>query len=606
MIWLIAAIGAYFLFSITTVLDKFILSDNKLPSPVSYAFYTALLESFAILLLPFGFVWPGMYIAFIALASGFLFILSLLFLFSAIIRFETSKVAPIVGVLTSLFLFALSFTRQGFALSSFEMIAFALLVLGTVLITWKRIHMGEFGKLFGFSLLAAVFASLSFFIGKIAYQETNFITTFILGRMGGLGVAVFLFMIPYTRIAIKGTTGKINRNLALIFGANKAIAASGFILFQYALSLGNVALVQAMQSVQYLFLVIITTFLSLKWHTIFKEDTRFLTLARKTFAILIIACGLFLLMFSQKPAHIATGTKTFGMTFSQIYANDMGLDWKETYTALLDDVGIKHLRIPAYWTKIEPTENTFDFTDLDWQVSEAQKRGADVVVVVGYRVPRWPECHIPDWAKDKPQAEFQTAVLNEITEIVMRYRDNPTIIRWQIENEPFLKFGVCPTLDVSFLDREIALVRSLDKRPIIISDSGELSTWVQASRRADIFGTTMYRTIWNEYIGQFTYPLPPEFFHFKANIADAFGGVDKMIVIELQAEPWGPGLAHTLTPDVEAQSFSPDKFHATIGYVKAVGFPEAYLWGGEWWYFKKAHGDDRFWNIAKDLYAQSL
>ena len=79
-----------------------------------------------------------------------------------------------------------------------------------------------------------------------------------------------------------------------------------------------------------------------------------------------------------------------------------------------------------------------------------------------------------------------------------------------------------------------------------------------------------------------------------------------MIVIELQAEPWGPGLAHTLAPDVEAQSFSPDKFHATIDYVRAVGFPEAYLWGGEWWYFKKVHGDDRFWNIAKELYAQSL
>ncbi len=605
MTWFFIALGAYLCFSVTTVLDKFILSNKQLPSPVSYTFYSGIFQGFAFLLIPFGFLWPGTNTALLALLAGALFIAALLFLYNAIIRFEASKVAPIVGSALSIFLFLLSFTREDFRLSGFEITAFALLVLGGALISFKRFESGELLKLFGFSACAALFFAFSYFIGKIVYGETDFISGFVLMRAGGFIVVLMMFAIPQIRSKIKSSSSVVARKLIVIVGANKIIAGIGLVSLQYAMFLGNVTLVQAMEGTQYVFLIFLTAVLSRKWHHIFQEQVSFLIIARKTIAILLIALGLFMLAFSGKPKDLATGTEIFGVTFSQIYAQDMGLDWRETYTALLDDLGIKHLRIPAYWTKIELTENTFDFIDLDWQIQEAQKRQADIVLAVGYKVPRWPECHIPDWARAKPRAEFEQTVLREIETIVMRYRDNPAISRWQVENEPFLNFGICPPFDAAFLDKEIALVRSLDSRPVIVTDSGELSTWIQASKRADIFGTTMYRTIWNNYVGQFTYPLPPEFFHFKANVARAFGDVKKIIVIELQAEPWGPGLAYALPPEVEAQSFSPEKFRATMDYAKTVGFPEAYLWGGEWWYFKKTKGDDRFWNIAKEVFSQS-
>src|SRR3989344_6016449 len=136
MMWLFVALGAYLCFSITTVLDKFILSNKQLPSPVSYAFYSGMVEGFAFLLIPFGFAWPGANSALLALFSGALFVVALLFLFNAIIRFEASKVAPIVGSALSVFLFMLSFTREDFRLSGFEITAFALLVLGGVLISF--------------------------------------------------------------------------------------------------------------------------------------------------------------------------------------------------------------------------------------------------------------------------------------------------------------------------------------------------------------------------------------------------------------------------------------------------------------------------------------
>jgi len=56
------------------------------------------------------------------------------------------------------------------------------------------------------------------------------------------------------------------------------------------------------------------------------------------------------------------------------------------------------LRLVAYWQKIEPEQGKYSFEDLDWQIKEAEKRDIEVILVIGRKVSRWPECHIPEWA----------------------------------------------------------------------------------------------------------------------------------------------------------------------------------------------------------------
>ena len=94
--------------------------------------------------------------------------------------------------------------------------------------------------------------------------------------------------------------------------------------------------------------------------------------------------------------------KAYGITFSVFYAEEFGLNWQETFVSILDDLGIRHLRIPAYWNDIEKHDGVFDFTNLDWQITEAGKRNVDVVLALGKKLPRWPECHIPEWALSLP------------------------------------------------------------------------------------------------------------------------------------------------------------------------------------------------------------
>lgn len=295
----------------------------------------------------------------------------------------------------------------------------------------------------------------------------------------------------------------------------------------------------------------------------------------------------------------------FGVTFSNLYAEELGLDWKETYIAILDDLGIKRIRLSAYWRDIEQEEGNFNFEKIDFQIESAAERDAEIILAVGQKLPRWPECHIPDWAYNSPSKN--EALLNYIETTVERYKDVEQIKYWQVENEPFLGgFGVCPPFDKEFLDEEIALVKSLDSRPILITDSGELGDWVRARRRGDVFGTTMYRDVWFRRTIPLHYPLPPTWFKFKDIVSRAIAGSDsaeEIIVVEMQAEAWGKDPIPYLTLEEQLKYMDFEGFKDNIVYAKRSRIPEIYLWGVEWWYYLKTTQDHpEFWEFSKELF----
>jgi len=295
----------------------------------------------------------------------------------------------------------------------------------------------------------------------------------------------------------------------------------------------------------------------------------------------------------------------YGVTFSQYFAEYMTDDWQRMYLAILDELGVKKIRLVAYWQKIEPEMGQYSFDDLDWQIQEAGRRNVEIILVVGQKVPRWPECHIPDWARGLSESEHQEKVLNLISHIVEHYRDNKTIKIWQIENEPFLmSFGECPKLDKKFLQKEIDLVKELDNRPILLTASGELSSWIQPARKADIFGTTLYRIVWSDVFQRhIQYPIPSVFYYKRAQLTRWLTGIERMMIIELQAETWNHKMPYETPLEEQLKVMNIDKFKEVIEYTSQTGFDEAYLWGAEWWYWLKTEQDyDFIWQEAKKLF----
>lgn len=305
--------------------------------------------------------------------------------------------------------------------------------------------------------------------------------------------------------------------------------------------------------------------------------------------------------------NLPTGTPQddvkLGMTYSYRYAEALGLDPKETLTAQLNELGIREWRIPVYWDLVEEKRGEPDYSWVDWQIDEIEKYNGNIILSIGQRVPRWPECHIPSWAADNKIVR-EHALLEHLERTVLRYKDRKSIIMWQVENEPFLsQFGICPPLNKKYFESEIDLVKSLDSRPILVTDSGELSLWVQAARRGDVFGTTLYRHIYQGTLGYVTYPVSPSFFQLKTLLVKIFTKQENFLVIELQAEPWAPGWLVDYPLSEQFKSMDEAKLRENVEYAKRLGFPTIYLWGGEWWYYTKEQlGYAGVWETGKDIF----
>jgi len=313
--------------------------------------------------------------------------------------------------------------------------------------------------------------------------------------------------------------------------------------------------------------------------------------------ILVLFCYFFVGFPKEKENII------WGVNFSQERAERFGFDWKDVFSAILNDLGAKKLKIAVSWDYVEGKQGQYYFKDIDWQMQEAQKAGAKVILVIGRKTPGWPECHLPAWAKNKSKAEQQEAVLGLLKQFAERYKSYPALETWQVENEPFFPFGDCVWRDDAFLKKEIELVKQIDpSRPVVVSDSGEGSLWFRAAYLGDIVGTTLYRKAWFREIKSYVdYPIPPVFYKRKADLVKLVFN-KKVFCGELQAEPWGPEWNYTLPVEEQLKSMDLKGLKSNIEYAKKSGLDEFYLWGTEWMYWmKEKQNHPEFWNEIKLL-----
>lgn len=331
---------------------------------------------------------------------------------------------------------------------------------------------------------------------------------------------------------------------------------------------------------------------------------------KRIFITLLILSALIaglLLWLAQKPV---PETITYGMSFNTMYARELGLDWKETYNAILDDLGVRHLRLAAHWPMIEPKKDTYNFEELDYQIKKAEDVGATVVLAVGRRLPRWPECHVPGWAKEQSWDDQKAELVDYLTTVVNRYKGSPAVTVWQVENEPYLSlfaFEHCGTLDEEFLQAEIDLVRALDgTRPVLVTDSGNLGTWKGAYSKGDAFGTSVYVHFWNPELGQFRTFLPPWFYRAKEKAVSLVYGKKPTYLIELSAEPWLVAPVTEVDLSVQFTRMDVNKFNDILKYAKDTRYDQQYLWGAEWWYWLLLQNEPAMWERGQKLYRDGV
>lgn len=292
----------------------------------------------------------------------------------------------------------------------------------------------------------------------------------------------------------------------------------------------------------------------------------------------------------------------FGVSFNASHARYLGVDPKTVLNTVLTQWGFRYLRLSAQWNTLESEPGKYNFGDLDWQMDMAAEQGAKVILAVGQKTPRWPECHLPDWAKKLNESDYRAALENFTRHVINRYKSHKALEIWQVENEAFLPFGECRAFTRNNLADEIKLVRSLDSaHQTLTVDSGELSTWRKTAKVADLFGTTMYRTVWNKTTGYFSYDWLPALF-YRAKLWLNGRDVNETFIMELQAEPWIPNNNPNTTDMAEQyKSMSLKRLEKNVNFARRVGLPRAYLWGAEWWYWLKIKGENAIPDFIANL-----
>lgn len=308
-----------------------------------------------------------------------------------------------------------------------------------------------------------------------------------------------------------------------------------------------------------------------------------------------------------------------GTTFIADYAQRLGLDPQQTLQAILKPasdggLGMKSVRLVSYWSKIETSPGIYNFSYLDWQFAMANQYGAKVSLALGLRQPRWPECHQPAWTDKQPASVWQPQLNNFMLAVIDRYKANPALDSYQLENEFFLKiFGTCTNFDRNRLIAEAALVRQTDpNHTLIISRSNNWIGLPIGQPRPDQFGISVYKRVWDYHFTYryVEYPLPSWFYAFLAGAGQILTGKD-MMIHEMQAEPWLPK-DQTISNDsgntLEEQykSMTPAILKKRIDYAEKTGIKTIELWGAEYWYWlKEKQGLPQEWNIVQQAVSQA-
>ncbi|MBU4216382.1 EamA family transporter [Candidatus Parcubacteria bacterium] len=320
--WLIIAVISYLINAGVYVADKFLLS-KKIHSSISYAFFVGIWSIFNFIILPLDFWLPNLQELGLDILAGVLFLVTLIFWYKALHQSEATRVVPIVGALVPVFSFILSFIFLGQSLSERELLAFLILIGGGLLISIKQTKFYlfrqvrervrfVFGDILGGihaayrptqrlilnSVTSALFFAAYYVLIKYIYMHQPFVGAFVWSRLGSFIASVSILLIPAWRHSIKESrsdSGGQSGNLFFFFSV-RLLAAFAFIMLNWAISKGNVALINSLQGVQYVFLILLVLFISAKYPKVSEEELGGGVLIQKVIGATLVSAGLYMLI----------------------------------------------------------------------------------------------------------------------------------------------------------------------------------------------------------------------------------------------------------------------------------------------------------------------
>lgn len=289
MLWIIFSLAAALIWAMANVIDKYTLAKivDKPVIPVIVMGVVGILFSILIIALKSIILLSAKNVGF-AFLAGFCYLLAIFLYYQAVKIEEISKVIPLLYLSSIFILFIAGFTlNETFTLSQY--IGVALLVCGAILISSKNPLKLSMGKAFTLMLLAAITYALNQVLTKYLLKFADFWSVFVYTR-----ISIFVVLLPVMLIQIPSLIKQYQHagiRSYRIMTFNQVLNLAGVLCITIAMTGGFVTLVNSLASIQPLFVLLLSTLLSVFHPYVLQEKLTRAILVSKSIAILMIVAG---------------------------------------------------------------------------------------------------------------------------------------------------------------------------------------------------------------------------------------------------------------------------------------------------------------------------
>ncbi len=308
MAWILLATFGQFLNAVVAILDKYIVTDEKaLPSPFAYAFFSCLITGGWVVIYFIGIVpnfaavgvptlanveLPTIQVVGMSFLAAYTFFMALMSMYSGLKEVDASDLLPVIGAVSAISTFGMSYLFLDASLSLTSMLGIILLASGTLLVSSLQLSK----KISMFAVHSGVFFGLHYITLKGLFQETSFDDGFFWSRIGFVLFALSLLLVPTYWERIIGAGKNTNtRSTSLVLVAKILAGVAAFLLLK-ATDIGDVAVVQALDGLKFVFIVLIGIFFGrFIPHSAGENDNSLEGAFRKVLYIVIITIGFGLL-----------------------------------------------------------------------------------------------------------------------------------------------------------------------------------------------------------------------------------------------------------------------------------------------------------------------
>lgn len=271
--WILLATAGQLLNAVVAIIDKYIVTDDKaLPRPFVYAFYSCLLTGFWLVIYVIGLLpglaslgfpqfanvqWPTIQVVGMSFLAAYTFFMALVSMYEALKRAEAVNVMPVIGTVSAISSIIMTFVFLHTTLSINFIFGASVLALGTLLVSQTLPGRDSVLQV----VHSGVFFALHFISMKGLFEETSFDDGFFWSRIGLLLFTLSLLMVPAYLDKVRGQTKGTTARTGFLIISTKICAGIAAFLLLKATDWGNVAVVQALDGLKFVFILFITFFL---------------------------------------------------------------------------------------------------------------------------------------------------------------------------------------------------------------------------------------------------------------------------------------------------------------------------------------------------------